>query len=155
MYCPRDRAARAEQQVAGLRRAAADHHLLRIERVDRVRDADADPLAPDLDDARRGDIAPLGGLDRVGAEHGPALCRERGQRRFRVQPGGLLGQPVERVAGGDELERARLRKARRARHRSGEVEPDDRVSELAGPARRPAVDLRRRARSPRRLRCRR
>ena len=67
-----------EQQLAGERAAAADHDLLGIERVDRIGNAYADPLAPDVDDragvpiaseCRFNDVRPEDWL--AGCEHPP------------------------------------------------------------------------------------
>ena len=52
----------------------------------------------------------------------------------------LSRQPVERVPGGHELERAWLREPHRRGNGAGEVETDDGVPELAGAAGRAAVD---------------
>jgi hypothetical protein len=62
-----------EEEVTGAGGATADHDLLGVEGVDRIRDPDPDPLAPELDDARRGRIPVVSGLDRVGAEDGLGL----------------------------------------------------------------------------------
>ncbi len=57
-----------------------------------------------------------------------------------MRSGGLRGEPVERVPGGDELERAGCGKRHRRRDRPARSSPDDRVPELAGAAGGAAVD---------------
>ena len=58
-----------------------------------------------------------------------------------MRVGGLAGEPVERMAGGLVLERTRLREPPSAPARAPDkIEPDDRVTELAGAAGRAAID---------------
>ena len=119
-------AGRAEQQLARrAARAAADDDDVGIEGVDDVGDADAQPLADDAQALQAGLLAALGGLDRAGAVGQPAL-------------GGQRVEPV--VAGGQPLERARLREAAAVGRAVAEVGADDQVAELGGGAGRSAVD---------------
>jgi hypothetical protein len=76
----------------------------------------------------------------VGTQHWLAFRPETGERRVGVHPAGQSCEPIERVAGGRELERTRLRKAHRRWDRACQVKTEDRVSELAGGTGRPAVD---------------
>jgi hypothetical protein len=93
-----------QQQLAGPRSAAADHHLLGIEGVDRVGNPDPETLAPDFDHPRRRGIAVLGGVDGVATAHGLAIGLEPAQRRVRMQVGRLRGETVESMSRRHELE---------------------------------------------------
>src|SRR5713226_8074897 len=106
----RDAASGLEQELAGACSVTPDHDLLWVESVDRVCNPDADPLAPDLDHARRGLVAVSGGADHVGAQHRLAFRAETAERRLGAHVAGLRREPIEGVAGGHELERASLRK---------------------------------------------
>ena len=54
------------------------------------------------------------------------------KRRLWLHGRSLTGEFIEGMTRGNELERSRLRKVPRRRHRAGEVEPQDRVAELRG-----------------------
>src|SRR3954447_16166756 len=82
-------AGRAQQQLAGGRDAAADDDEVGVERVDRVRDADAERLA---EDAHRLERVAVAG-PRGGAPAAPVADAAR------------EAEPVERTAGGVVLER--------------------------------------------------
>ena len=97
----------------------------------------------------------MGSLDGVGAEHRLALGAQPTERRLGMRARGLRGEPVERMAGGDELERTGLREsAHRRRHRTR----SGRARRSCGRARRRRRSRRgrsgRRARARRRRRCR-
>ena len=78
---PRHLAGGLEQQLAGRADAAADHDDVGIEGVDRVGDADAQPLAEDVD-RLQGAGSPLArGLDRAGPSGEAALAAERVRAR--------------------------------------------------------------------------
>ena len=85
----RDSRGGLEQQLAGHHRAAPDHHLVGVERVDRVRDPDSEPLRPGLDRPRRVRVAIARGRDGVDGGGRLALRREPAERRVRILLRGL------------------------------------------------------------------
>ena len=136
----RDPLGGVEQQVAGHRDAAADDDLLRVEDVDRVGDPDPEALAEDVEHAQRVGVAGLGAVDDVVARDLAVLLEPLAEERVLLLARLALGEPVERAARREVLERPRQRVLALGRRRAVlEVEPDHRVAELAG-ARRPAVE---------------
>ena len=122
------------------RDAAADDDLLRVEDVDRVGDADAEALAEDVEHAQRVGVAGLGAVDDVVAGDLAVLLEPLAEERVLLLARLALGEPVERAARREVLERPRQRVLALGRRRAVlEVEPDHRVAELAR-ARRPAVE---------------
>ena len=122
--------------------------------VDRVRDADAEPLAEHAQHVLAVDVALARALDRVVPGDLVARGQPPAEERLRVRAGRLEREPVERAARRERLERAGLReRARVGRRAVGEVEPDHRVARA-----RPRSSRRgracRRARGRRRRRCR-
>ena len=133
MYSCATRSRGLEQQVAGGRDAAADDDLLRVEQVDRVGDPDAEPLAEDVEHAQRVGVARLGAVDDVVAGDLAVLLEPLAEERVLLLARLALGEPVERAAGGQVLERARQRVLALGLGRAVlEVEPDHRVADLAG-----------------------
>jgi hypothetical protein len=126
----RDSLSGPQEQVAGLGRAAANHDLVRIERIDRVSYADSDSLSPDLNDPRRRLIAIVSGFDDIGPEDRLAFRLHATEGGLRIGFGDLSRRPIQRVTRRDVLERSRLRKAARRWHLGSDVEAYDRVSEL-------------------------
>src|SRR5438067_13821610 len=86
-----------EQQLPRLRCSAADHHLLRVEGVDHVRDPDSQALSPDLDGCRGGWVSVARRANRVWSQNRLPLSALTPQRRVRGFSCCLLSQAAERV----------------------------------------------------------
>jgi hypothetical protein len=109
---------RLEQELAGPRCPAAEHDLVRIERVDRVGDAKSDALGPGRDHMRGGGIAGASGPNDIVAQHGLARRPSSPERRLGLRGCGIRGQPVKRRPRGDTLKRPWLWEARSGSERT-------------------------------------
>ena len=115
------------------RDAAADHDLQRVEEVDRVGDADAEPLAEDPQARAARPRRPPWRRRRTSWPGDLAVGRQAlAEERVRVARGRRRAPAGRAPAGGERLERAGLRevRARAGRRRRTRSQPDDRVADL-------------------------